>query len=105
MSTNPVPEWITRSQANSLMIVVLVLGVLVAVMAAFVSRQRGRDPLPMALLWGGPPILMGLLWHLYNFITDKLGLDSVANLLVNLALFVVLGVGVGFAARRFAREK
>ncbi len=38
------------------------------------------------------------LWTAYNAITDKLGLDTVANLLTNLGLFVVLGVVVGLAA-------
>lgn len=48
------------------------------------------------------------LWLVYNGITNRLGLDTVANLLVNLAFFVGLGVGLGalyaFLARRRARE-
>jgi hypothetical protein len=41
------------------------------------------------------------MWRVYNAIEDALGLDSVAGLLANLALFVVLGIGIGLALRRF----
>lgn len=41
------------------------------------------------------------MWRIYNAIEDALGLDSVAGLLANLALFVVLGIGMGLALRRF----
>jgi apolipoprotein N-acyltransferase len=41
------------------------------------------------------------MWWIYNAIEDALGLDSVAGLLANLALFVALGIGVGLALRRF----
>ena len=40
------------------------------------------------------------LWVVYNAIEDSLGLDSVAGLLINLALFVVIGIGAGFVLRR-----
>jgi ABC-type dipeptide/oligopeptide/nickel transport system permease component len=36
-----------------------------------------------------------LLWEMYNEITNRLGLDTVRNLLVNLALFVALGLIAG----------
>ena len=42
------------------------------------------------------------LWTIYNGITDKMGLDTVANLLTNLCLFVVVGLVVGFGAGWFA---
>ena len=41
-----------------------------------------------------------LLWHVYNAITDRVGLDRVSNLFINLALFVGLGVVIGIASRR-----
>lgn len=44
------------------------------------------------------------LWVLYNSITDRLGLDTVRNLLTNLGLFaaigLVAGVGAGLVVRR-----
>ena len=50
-------------------------------------------------------MLMGLLWYLYNFITDRLGLDSLANLAVNIFLFLGVGVSVGLLLRRFGASK
>lgn len=42
-----------------------------------------------------------VLWTVYNAITDRLGLDTVKNLLVNLALFLVLGVLIGLGLAWF----
>ncbi|MBN2382615.1 hypothetical protein JXQ70_07015 [bacterium] len=44
------------------------------------------------------PIILGL-WLGYNAIVDALGLDTVKNLLVNLALFVVVGIILGLFYR------
>jgi hypothetical protein len=41
------------------------------------------------------------LWLVYNGIEDHFGLDSVAALLINLALFAAVGTGGGMALRRF----
>lgn len=64
-------------------------------------QLRGRRP--GALLTG---ILFGLLgpanwllWHGYNAIEDRYGLDSVKAMLLNLALFAVLGLVVGLGVR------
>jgi len=40
-----------------------------------------------------------LLWILYNAIENRLGLDSVPALLINLAIFVVLGIAIGLFIR------
>ena len=93
-------ELITVPQADTLFLAVLALGLVGAPLAALIARRRrGGDPLAAALAVGGPLILIGLMWRVYNAITDRLGLDTVANLLVNLGLFVVVGVlcGVGWA--------
>lgn len=45
-------------------------------------------------------VLVFPMWLVYNAIEDRLGLDSVAGLLTNLVLFVVLGLGVGLTLRR-----
>ena len=45
------------------------------------------------------------LWTVYNAITQKLGLDTIANLLVNLALFVVLGIALGVGAGLYTARK
>lgn len=39
-----------------------------------------------------------VLWAVYNAITDNLGLDTVKNLIVNLGLFIVLGILIGLGA-------
>ena len=93
-------ELITQAQAEAAVRVLLVAGLLAGAVAFFVARRRsGGDPLRSALAAGGPPVLLWMLWRVYNAITERLGLDTVANLLVNLALFVTVGVlcGTGWA--------
>jgi hypothetical protein len=95
-----IPELITQAQANALFGALFVLGLVLAPVAFLIARRRGGDGLLAALLWGGPPVLVGgVLWPVYNAITNHLGLDTVVNLLVNLGLFVVVGalVGVGWS--------
>lgn len=91
-----IPELVTRAQADALMGGVPMLGLVAGAVAFAYVRRRGGDGLLYGLLWGGPPILAGVLWRVYNVITDRLGLDSVANLLVNLAMFVGLGALCGW---------
>jgi hypothetical protein len=90
-----IKEIITREQADILFGIVLILGLILLPVAAVVARGRGKSPLRAALAVGGPPTLVGVLWRVYNAITDRMGLDTVANLLVNLFLFVVVGVACG----------
>jgi drug/metabolite transporter (DMT)-like permease len=85
-------ELITRSQTDALMVGVAVLGLILAVLTFLTARRRGENGIASAMLWGGPPLLAALLWPVYNAITDRIGLDRVANLVVNLALFVAVGV-------------
>jgi len=100
-----VPELITVAQADVLFGALLVLGLVVAPIAFVVARRRGGDGATTALLVGGPPVLIGLLWPVYNAVTNRLGLDTVANLLVNLALFVVVGVTCGAGWAWLARRR
>jgi hypothetical protein len=71
-------------------------------------RQNLRRGLLVGLLVGlfGP--LNWLLWRVYNALTDRNGLDTVKNLGINLALFLLLGaligIGIGLAARRSAPQ-
>ena len=39
------------------------------------------------------------LWTIYNAIENRFGLDSVSALLINLAIFVVLGIAIGLFVR------
>jgi hypothetical protein len=73
-----------------------ILGVLIG---AGVAGRRGaaRRGAVVGLALGllGPANLA--LWRLYNAITNHLGLDTVRNLLTNMALFVGLGAAAGVA--------
>jgi hypothetical protein len=63
---------------------------------------------PGALVTGFLLGLLGpanwLLWHIFNGIEDHYGLDSVKAMLINLALFAALGIGVGLAIRLLRRS-
>ena len=96
-------ELISRAQADVFFGVVLVLGLIGGPTAFWLARRRGnRSPGFVGLAAGGPLVLVGVLWRIYNAITDRLGLDTVLNLAVNLALFVLIGLACGFAWRRVA---
>ena len=85
-------ELINAHQAHLLMLAVLVLAPLIGLAGGLWAKRLGRG------LGVGLAVGVGnfLLWTLYNALTDKLGLDTVKNLLVNLCLFV----GLGPAGRR-----
>ncbi len=48
-------------------------------------------------------IVNWLMWTLYNALTKQNGLDSVRNVVVNLILFVAVGLGIGVLAGRVMR--
>jgi drug/metabolite transporter (DMT)-like permease len=95
-------ELITRPQTDAVMLGVAVLGLILAALMYAAAKRRGENGVVSAALWGGPPLLASLLWPVYNVITDRIGLDRVANLFVNLALFVVVGIAAGWAWTRMA---
>ncbi len=84
-------ELISAHQAHLLMMTVLVLAPLVGLAWGVWAKRLGRG------VGVGLAVGVGnfLLWTLYNALTDKLGLDTVKNLLVNLGLFVALGLLLG----------
>lgn len=91
-------ELIDEHQAHLLMLAVLVLAPLVGLAWGARAKRAGPGLLLGALVGGGNFAL----WTVYNAITEKLGLDTVKNLLVNLGLFVVIGVVAGVGAGFFA---
>lgn len=97
-------EIVTVEQVQRLFLLLAVLAPLfgAALGAAIGARQRRPGPgARTGLLIGmaGPTNLA--LWMLYNAITDRLGLDTVKNVLVNLAVFALIGLAAGVAwARR-----
>lgn len=64
-----------------------------AVAAAFVRPWRAAAVVGgMAIVAGG---LVYTLWLLYNAIIARLGLDSVKALLINLGIFILVGLAYG----------
>ena len=94
-------ELIDLHQAHLLMLGVLLLAPLIGLGWGFVSRRVLFGLAIGALVGGGNYAL----WTVYNAVTQKLGLDTVANLLVNLALFVVIGIAIGVGAGLYTARK
>jgi hypothetical protein len=67
-------------------------------------RKRLRSGALTGLLIGLLGTLNWLLWRTYNALTDANGLDSVKGLAINLALFVVVGVLLGFGYSGWQRR-
>ncbi len=97
---DPNKELVSLHQANLLMLAVLVLAPLVG-LAWGAAKKRVASGLVLGLLVGAGNY--GL-WTAYNAITEHLGLDTVKNLLVNLGLFVAVGLLVGVGAGVYASK-
>lgn len=90
-------ELIDPHQATLLMLAALVLAPLVGLIWGAATKRLVRG----LVIGLGVGVGNYALWTVYNAITDRLGLDTVKNLLVNLVLFVILGVLIGLGAARF----
>jgi hypothetical protein len=86
-----VKELISPEQAAWLMRIVLVLAPLIGLAWGVTAKKVKLGVLVGIAIGGGNFIL----WHVYNAITDRLGLDTVLNFEVNLGLFVFLGIVIG----------
>ncbi len=84
-------ELITFEQANKLMYIVLLAAPVIGLIWG-VATKRVKHGFIAGVLIGLANLAM---WTVYNNITDKLGLDTVKNLLVNLALFIAVGLIAG----------
>ena len=76
-----------------------IVGVLIGCLIGARNKKLKRCII-VGLLWGLAGPLNWLLWRIYNAITDRNGLDTVKNLVINLALFVFVGVVIGVVAAR-----
>ena len=94
-------ELIDPHQARLLMLGVLILAPLIG-LGWGVLAKRSVPGFVVGLLIG---VGNYALWTVYNAITDRLGLATVRNLLVNLGLFVVLGSAIGLAAGLYLRRQ
>ena len=95
---DPNKELISLHQAQMLMVFVLILAPLVGLAWGLTKKRLAQGVIIGILIGGGN---YGL-WTVYNIITEKLGLDTVKNLVVNLGLFVVLGIGIGVGVGVYA---
>jgi peptidoglycan/LPS O-acetylase OafA/YrhL len=84
----------------SLLLAVLSGASLVAALVLFI-RGRTNQGARRAALIAAAGVLLFPMWHVYNSIENHFGLDSVAALLINLALFAFLGTvgGIMFGRR------
>lgn len=94
-------ELIDPHQAQLLMLGVLVAAPLVGLVWGLVVK-RVLSGLLVGLAVGAGNFA---LWTVYNAITDRLGLDTVKNLLVNLGLFIGLGVIIGIIVGLTGRKR
>jgi len=101
-------ELITVDQANRLFLAIAVAVPVFGLLFGTVLGARSGNARTGALRG----LLVGLfgpinfvLWKVYNGITDRLGLDTVKNLLVNLGLFIGLGIAAGLAYGYLTRNK
>ncbi len=87
-------ELITAHQAGLLMLAVLIAAPLVGLLWGAATKRLVQGFVVGLIVGGGNFAL----WTIYNAITDRLGLDTVKNLLVNLAVFVFVGIASGLGA-------
>jgi hypothetical protein len=93
-------ELISLQQAQMLMLGILVAAPILGLIIGLITRRRR--------LWLILGVIIGVgnyaLWTVYNAITNSLGLDTVKNLFVNLALFVAIGIASGLIAARYGAK-
>lgn len=80
------------------------LGLLLGVARGARRGKAGRGAVNGLLIGFLGPLNLAL-WTLYNAITDRLGLDRVVNLVVNMALFVGLGAVAGLVFGYWSRRQ
>jgi len=94
-------ELISIQQANDIMIVILIAGPVIGALYGWIKKELIRSVVYGTVIGFGNFAL----WSIYNAITNSLGLDTVKNLLVNLALFIIVGVVAGLVIGRFDRHE
>jgi hypothetical protein len=94
-------ELITIEQANHIMLAILIAAPLIGLIWGAIARRVGFYTICGVAIGGGNYVM----WTAYSSITNHLGLDTVKNLLVNLGLFIVVGVVAGLAIGRWSRRQ
>ncbi|MHB9037605.1 MAG: hypothetical protein ACYC64_13135 [Armatimonadota bacterium] len=98
-------ELIAPDMVERVMLFLAVAGPIVGLIVGLFLGAHERCSWPRMI--GG--ILVGALgtvaygmWRVYGFITNALGLDSIANLALQFVMFVVLGVILGTASAKIS---
>jgi hypothetical protein len=111
MAASDMQEMVTVEQAErvigALTYALPVAGIVLGSLIGALRKRMGRGAaVGLACGLSGPAIW--LLWRMYNGVVGGYGLDSVRGLLVNLGLFVaiglVIGVAVGLVWRRLSKQ-
>ncbi len=99
-------EIVTREQVETLFRVAALVGPVVGLGIGSLVARAARI---RAAIWRG--LAIGLLatlnyglWRMYLVIADRLGMDTVRNLVVNIVVFAVLGVAGGVLLALLARR-
>lgn len=87
-------ELITIQQANAIVLTLSCLLPLAGLITGYVLKR----PIKGLCTGTASGSLLYALWYVYNRLTDHFGLDSVKNLEINLAFFILVGLGAGIAA-------
>jgi len=93
-------ELVTTEQAERMLRLLAaglpIAGLVIGTLFGAIRRRVARSVLAGLLLGLLGPVAFGL-WRVYNGIMGRYGLDSVKGLLINLALFSVVGLAIGVA--------
>ena len=96
-------ELVAPQAAERALLFLAVIGPLAGLIVGVVIGAHERCAWPKivagALIGAVFTVVYGM-WRLYGVVTDALGLDSVANLVLELAMFAVVGSLLGLAALR-----
>ena len=103
-------ELVTTEQAARVIVlfaIALPIAGLIIGAVAGAARKRLASSALLGLICGLVGPVIWVMWQVYNGIMGRYGLDSVKGLLINLAMFVVvgsaIGVVVGMVMRRSKR--
>ncbi len=98
-------ELVAAESVERVLLLLAVAGPLVGLILGTMVGAHERCALPKVLagmLIGSLLTVVYGMWRVFGVVTNALGLDSVANLVIEPALFAVIGVIVGTAAFKIA---
>ena len=100
-------ELITVTTARMIVFAIGIGGPIVGAAVGVAIGARKKTP-SAGLLHGLGFGLLGtlalILWFIYNAVISRMGFDSVAGFLVNLCIFVVVGIAAGLGIALLARR-